>query len=230
MGMMPSPLPPRQLAFALGHDTSFAREDFLEGPSNAVALAMIERWPDWPDRLLAVVGPEGSGKSHLAAIWAEAAGARFLAARALGETNLPRALSTGALVIENVAAEALDERAFFHLINLAREQGAFMLVTALATPSGWALKVPDLASRLRALPVVELGPPDDALLRAVMVKLFADRQLAVDESLLTYLLKRIDRSFAAAREAVDRLDREALRQRRPLTRALAAEALQRPEP
>src|ERR1044071_3261695 len=145
---MPSPLPPRQLAFALGHDTSFAREDFLAGPPNADALAMVERWPDWPDRLLVVVGPEGSGKSHLAAIWAEAAGARFLAARSLAETNLPRALSTGALVIENVAADAVDERALFHLINLAREQGAFMLMTALAAPSAWRLEVADLASRL----------------------------------------------------------------------------------
>jgi len=203
------PLPPRQLAFALGHQTSFAREDFLEGPSNRTAFAMVERWPDWPDRLLLVMGPEGSGKSHLASIWAEAAGARFLAARALGEANLPGALSTGALVIENVAADAVDERAMFHLINLAREQGAFILMTATAAPSGWVLKVPDLASRLRAMPVVELGPPDDALLRGVLVKLFADRQLAVDESLLTYLVTRIDRSFAAARAAVERLDREA---------------------
>src|SRR5215469_9178096 len=113
------PLPPRQLALALGHQTSFAREDFLEGPPNAAALAMIERWPDWPDRILVVVGPEGSGKSHLAAIWAEAAGARFLAARALTETNLPRALSTGVLVIENIAPWAVDERALFHVIILA---------------------------------------------------------------------------------------------------------------
>jgi chromosomal replication initiation ATPase DnaA len=222
---MSAPLPPRQLAFALGHHTSFAREDFLEGPPNRAALAMVERWPDWPDRMLVVMGPEGSGKSHLAAIWAEAAGARFLAARALGEANPAGALSTGALVIENVAAETVDERAMFHLINLAREQGAFILMTATAAPSSWVLKVPDLASRLRALPVVELGPPDDALLRAVLVKLFADRQLAVDESLLTYLLKRIDRSFAAVRAAVELLDREALRLGRPVTRALAAETL-----
>jgi len=223
-------LPPRQLAFPLGHATSFAREDFLEGPSNSAALAMVERWPDWPDRILVVVGPEGSGKSHLAAIWAEAAGARFLAARALAETNLPRALSTGALVIENVAPEAVDERALFHMLNLTREHEAFLLVTAQAPPSGWRLQLADLASRLRALPVVELGAPDDALLRAVLVKLFADRQLAVDEAVITYLVKRIDRSFAGAREAVERLDREALRLRRPVTRALAAEALRPSEP
>jgi chromosomal replication initiation ATPase DnaA len=222
---MPARLPPRQLALALGHHTSFAREDFLEGPSNAAALGLIERWPDWPDRLVVVSGPEGSGKSHLAAIWADAVGARFLAARSLAEADLPAALSTGALVIEDVAGDALDERALFHLINLAREEGAFVLVTAATAPSGWTLRLPDLASRLRALPVVALGPPDDALLRALMVKLFADRQLAVDESLLAYLMKRIERSFAAARVVVERLDREAMRLHRPVTRALAAEML-----
>jgi len=224
---MPMPLPPRQLALALGHDTSFAREDFLEGPSNAAALGLIERWPDWPDRLLVVTGPEGSGKSHLAAMWADTTGARFLAARSLAQANPRAALSTGALVIEDVAGDGIDERALFHLINLAREEGAFVLVTAPTAPSGWTLRVPDLASRLRALPVVALGAPDDALLRAVLVKLFADRQLAVDESLLGYLANRIERSFAAARAIVERLDREALRLRRPVTRALAAEILGR---
>lgn len=223
-------MPPRQLALALGHHTSFAREDFLAGPSNAAALAMIERWPDWPDRLLVVAGPHGSGKSHLAAIWAGAAGARFLAARALAEADLPGALSTGALVIEDVAGDAVDERALFHLLNLTREEGAFVLVTAPTAPSGWTLRLADLASRLRALPVVELGPPDDALLRALMVKLFADRQLDVDESLLAYLMNRIERSFAGAHAAVERLDREALRLHRPVTRALAAEIVGRDQP
>jgi len=223
-------MPPRQLALALGHHPSFAREDFLAGPSNAAALGLIERWPDWPDRLLVLAGPEGSGKSHLAAIWAAAAGARFVAARALGEANLPAALSTGALVIEDVAGEAVDERALFHLINLAREEGAFVLLTALTAPAGWTLRLADLASRLRALPVLVLGPPDDALLRALLVKLFADRQLKVDESLMAYLMIRIERSFAAARAFVERLDREALRRRRPVTRALAAEMLGRDEP
>lgn len=227
---MPALSRPRQLALALGHEESFAREDFLEGPPNAAALKLIERWPDWPDHLLVLAGPEGSGKSHLAAIWANAAGARFLAARALVQANLPAALSTGALVIEDLAGGAVDERALFHLINLAREEGAFVLVTARSAPSGWTLQVPDLASRLRALPVVALGVPDDALLRAILVKLFADRQLAVDESLLAYLTSRIERSFAAARAIVERLDREALRLHRPVTRALAADMLGRYEP
>lgn len=215
---------PRQLALALPHAESFAREDFLAGVSNGAALGLIERWPDWPDRTLALVGPEGAGKSHLAAIWAEIAGARRVSARALGETGLMGALATGALVVEDASAR-LDERALFHLLNLVRQEEAFVLITAQAAPASWRVELPDLASRLRAIPVVELSAPDDALLRAVLVKLFADRQLAVDEGLIGYLATRIERSFAGARAAVEDLDREALRQQRPVTRALAAELL-----
>src|SRR3954465_2519093 len=111
---------PTQLALALDHAESHAREDFLSGPSNAAALALIDAWPDWPAPAVVLVGPEGSGKSHLASIWASAAGARFLAARALEEADLPAALATGALVVEDLAASAFDERALFHLVNLAR--------------------------------------------------------------------------------------------------------------
>jgi chromosomal replication initiation ATPase DnaA len=222
---MPDATSPRQLALALGHTDSFAREDFLRGPTNADALAMIDHWPDWPARTLALVGPEGAGKSHLAAVWAETSGARFLAARALAETDLPAALATGALVVEDLAPDAFDERALFHLLNLGREEGAFLLLTARAAPATWPVRIADLGSRLRALPVVELGSPDDALLRAVLIKLFADRQLRVDDSLVNYLTTRIERTFAAAREMVALLDREALRQQRPVTRALAAELL-----
>ncbi len=215
---------PTQLALALPHAESFARDDFLVGSSNADALALIERWPDWPDRVLAVAGPEGAGKSHLAAIWAEIAGARRVSARALGETDLLQELATGALVIEDAAAP-LDERALFHLLNLVREEEAFLLITARTKPANWDVALPDLASRLRAVPVVAVSPPDDGLLRAVMVKLFTDRQLAVDETLVGYLAARIERSFVGARAAVEELDREALRRKRPVTRALAAEML-----
>ena len=136
---------PRQLALALPHAESFAREDFLTGAPNEAALAMIERWPDWPDRALALVGPEGAGKSHLAAIWAEIAGARRVSARALGETNLLGALATGALVIEDAPARlthALDERALFHLLNLIREEEAFLLITARTAPARWLSRCP----------------------------------------------------------------------------------------
>jgi len=217
---------PRQLALALPHAESLAREDFLAGASNAAALSLVERWPDWPDRALALVGPEGAGKSHLASIWADVAGARRVSARALGEINLPAALATGALVIED-AAPPLDERALFHVLNLMRQQEAYVLMTARRAPASWRVELPDVASRLRAVPAVELNPPDDALLRAVLVKLFADRQLGVDETLIGYLASRIERSFAGARAAVEALDREALRQKRPVTRALAADVLSR---
>jgi chromosomal replication initiation ATPase DnaA len=132
-------------------------------------------------------------------------------------------LATGALVIEDLSEGDIDERALFHLLNLAREENAFMLLTARTPPTAWRVGLRDLASRLRTLPVVALAAPDDALLRAVIVKLCADRQLSIDESLLGYLVTRIERSLAAARAAVITLDREALRQQRPVTRALAAE-------
>jgi chromosomal replication initiation ATPase DnaA len=221
---------PRQLALRLDHAESYAREDFLGGPSNAAALRLIDSWPDWPSRIVALVGPDGSGKSHLAAIWAEQAGARRLAARAIADTEVPAALATGALVLEDVQLGAFDETAMFHLLNLAREDGAFALLTARTVPAAWPVRTPDLASRLKALPVISLLPPEDTLLRAVLVKLFADRQLAVDDSLVSYVATRIERSFAAARAAVAILDAEALRQKRPLTRSLAAELLRPREP
>jgi chromosomal replication initiation ATPase DnaA len=216
------PARPRQLALALDHRESYAREDFLAGPCNEGPLQLVDCWPDWPADALALVGPEGSGKTHLAMIWAAAAGARVISARGVHEAELPSALATGALVVEDAAAGA-DERALFHLINLAREETAFLLFTARTVPATWPVAIPDLASRLRALPVITLQPPDDAMLRAVIVKLAADRQLLLDESVVGYLSTRIERSFAAARAAVIALDNEALRLKRPATRALAAE-------
>ena len=220
---MPASIAPRQLVLALDHAVSYARDDFLAGPSNSAALTLIDRWPDWPNRVMALTGPEGAGKSHLATIWAEAAGARTLSAKLLGETDLRSAFATGALVLEDLEPAGLDERALFHLLNLAREESAYVLVTARAAPASFTVTIRDLASRLRALPVVTLAAPDDALLRLLIVKLAADRQLAVDEPLVNYLANRIERSFAAARSAVARLDEEAMRQHRPVTRALAAE-------
>jgi chromosomal replication initiation ATPase DnaA len=216
---------PRQLTLALQHTESFAREDFLSGPSNAAALALIDCWPQWPNRAIVLTGPEGSGKSHLAAIWSDVAGARLVAARSLDQAKVPAALATGALVIEDVTAGAFDERALFHVLNLAGEQDAFLLLTARTPPAAWKVAIRDLDSRLKALPIVSLTPPDDTLLRAVLVKLFADRQIAVEEALISFIATRIERSFAAARAVVGRLDGEAMRRKRALTRTLAAELL-----
>jgi len=216
---------PRQLAFALPHAESFTRDDFLEGPANAAGLALIDSWPDWPNRIMLLVGPEGCGKSHLAAIWAEQAGARAISAHALTATAVPGALATGALVLEDLRSSDVDERALFHLLNLAREDGAFVLITARTAPAAFAIELRDLRSRLRALPTVSLLPPDDQLFRALIVKFCADRQLAIDETVVGYLINRIERSYAAVRRAVELLDAEALRLGRPVTRALAAEVL-----
>jgi chromosomal replication initiation ATPase DnaA len=216
---------PRQLAFALPHAESFTREDFLEGPANAAGLALIDSWPDWPNRIMLLVGPEGSGKSHLASIWAAQAGARSTAAHTLTADAVPNALATGALVVEDLRSSDVDERALFHLLNLAREEGAFVLMTARTPPSAFQIELRDLRSRLRALPMVSLLPPDDHLCRALVVKFCADRQLAVDEAVVGYLSTRSERSYAALRKAVELLDTEALRLGRPVTRALAAELL-----
>ncbi|MGL9618055.1 DnaA/Hda family protein [Bradyrhizobium sp. U531] len=216
---------PRQLAFSLPHAESLSRDNFLEGPANAAGLDLVERWPEWPNRIMWLAGPEGSGKSHLAAIWAEASGARSTAANALTATDVPGALATGALVVEDLKAGDFDERALFHLMNLAREDSAYVLFTGREVPAALEIELRDLRSRLRAVPVVALQPPDDQLFRGLIVKFCADRQLTVDESVVGYLATRLERSSAAARQAVELLDSEALRLGRPVTRALAAELL-----
>ena len=212
-----------QLVLALGHAESFARDDFIAGASNAAAVKLVDRWPDWPSPIIALVGEEGSGKSHLAAAWGERAGARFLSSRLIDDADLSATLSTGALVVEDLAPQQFDEVKLFHLLNLAQQQGAFVLLTARWSPNIWPVNLPDLASRLRALPVVELLPPDERLLRALMLKLAADRQIDLDRPLIDFLFARVERSFAGVREAIAKLDREAMRRKRPVTRALAAE-------
>jgi chromosomal replication initiation ATPase DnaA len=216
---------PRQLALALPHAESLTRDNFLEGPANAAGLVLVESWPDWPNRIMLLVGPEGAGKSHLAAIWAEQAGARSISARALTAAAVPGALATGTLVVEDLKPPDVDERALFHLLNLAREDEACVLITSRSPPSTFQIELRDLRSRLRAIPAVLLLPPDDALFRALIVKFCADRQMAVDEAVVKYLTTRIERSYAAVRQAVELLDTEALRLGRPVTRALAAELL-----
>ncbi len=219
----------RQLTLDWPHDPSYAREDFLEAPGNAEALRAILAWPNWAGRMLMLVGPSGSGKSHLGAIWARAAAARGVAAEALASAPLIELASAKALLIEDADRVGASEAALFHLLNLTREGGVFLLLTARGQPDGWGLTTADLVSRLRLAPIVALGAPDLDLTRAVLFKLFSDRQLAVDPSVVAYIALRIERSLDAARAIVAALDREALARGKRVTRIMAAEFL-RDEP
>jgi chromosomal replication initiation ATPase DnaA len=219
------PEAPKQLAFDLPLDPRFGAEDFLVSPSNEQAYGLIENWADWPDTILLLVGPRGSGKSHLASIWATNARAWTVDASGIAHDKVPHLVSNGALAIEDMDRGERDEAALFHLLNLAREKKASLLITCETPPDRWGLRTPDLLSRLRLAPSVSLEAPDDALLKAVLVKLFVDRQLVVDTSVVDYIALRIERSLAKASELVGLLDREALSRGRRVSRAIAAEIL-----
>lgn len=224
---------PRQLPFYLPVEARLGSEDFLVSPSNEIAWRVFERWPDWADPALTLIGPGGAGKSHLAAIWAVRAGARTLPARVLAEVDLPTLARAGALVLEDadhaLAENSALEAPLFHLLNLARAAKACVVVTARAFPDQWRVGTADLLSRLRLAPVVEIRAPDDALVRAVLVKLFVDRQLTIDAGLIDYIAVRIERSLDAARAIVEALDHEGLALGRRVTRAMAGEVLRRME-
>ncbi len=220
---------PKQLTLELPMEPRFGREDFLVSPSNATAWDMFERWPQWPERVMLLVGPTGAGKSHLAAIWAARAKARILTGRALPLADLEALGRAGAVLVEDADDAPGIEKELFHLLNLVREGGSWLVLTARRWPDGWGLATKDLLSRLRLAPAIEIGEPDDALVRAVLVKLFVDRQLVVDTTVVEYLAVRIERSLDAARNVVEALDREALALGRPVTRPMAGEILRRME-
>lgn len=220
---------PRQIPLELAGDPSFSREDFLVSPSNAKAWALFENWPDWPDRTLALVGPSGSGKTHLATIWAARAGACVFRADAMDRRATACATQAGAALVEDADRVLGPEADLFHFLNRARSENLYVVFTARTGPDAWRLQTPDLVSRLRQAPVALIGEPDEALIRAVLVKLFVDRQLVVDVSVLEFVALRIERSLDAARHFVDALDREALARSRPVTRSMASEVLRRME-
>lgn len=217
---------PRQLAFDIPHRPAFGAEDFLVSGSNAEAVALIDRWPDWPVGAAVVAGPPGSGKSHLANVWRRKSSARVAAAREITAVLLPSFVTAGALVVEDIDQGPCSETALFHLLNLVRERKLAVLLTSATRPGDMDIRLPDFSSRLKALPFAEIVAPDDALLRAVLVKLFADRQLTADPQVIAFVLVRMERSFEAARRLVAEIDRLGLAMQRGVTRAVAAQALE----
>jgi len=209
---------PQQMALDLPFRPALGRDDFFVAQSNEQAVATIDQWPDWPNPVLVLTGPQGCGKSHLAEVWRHTSGAQKTSAEHLQIKSLPSFLSDGALLVEDLPGSRLDETALFHLINLTREQGAYLLLTATRPPVLWDVQLPDLVSRLSAAGHVVLHEPDDVLLRAILVKQFADRQINVDDAIVSFMLTRMERSARAARELVAEIDREALRQKANVTR------------
>lgn len=218
---------PEQLGFDLPSKPALGRADFLVAPSNAVAVAMIENWQSWSGGKLVLAGPDGSGKTHLAHAWAAMSDAQVIPATTLATADVPT-LSQGCVAVEDVPQIAGDrnaETALFHLHNLTIAEGNALLLTGRGEPHHWALDLPDLASRIAATQTATLDAPDDALLAAVLVKLFSDRQIMPKADVIPYLLKRIERSFAAAQATVALLDAASLAQQRALTRNFAATTL-----
>ena len=203
--------------------------DFLVAPCNRDAVALLDRWPSWPGPALVVYGPDGCGKTHLTHVWRALSGAAAIPRQALAPDTVPALLgSARAAVVEDVD-RGIDERGLLHLHNLLAEDGGHLLLTGRAAPAAWGIALPDLASRLGAAMSVAVGAPDDALIGAILVKHFADRQLSVDPAVVTFLVARMERSFAAARELAAALDAAALAEKRRITVPLARDVLQRLE-
>ena len=217
-----------QFTLNLGHRLALGREDFLVAPCNAEAVAWLDCWPAWPSHGIVLHGPAGCGKTHLLAAFAAAHdehGTTVVNAAELNSAMVPSLVEDKRLVLVDNLDGLTDETALFHLHNLVRETGHFMVLAARRPPAHLPLRLPDLASRLRALPAAGIGAPDDSVLAAVIVKLFADRQLKVGEDVIAFLIGRIERSFAAAGEAVATLDQASLAGRRAVTVPLSRSVL-----
>ncbi len=202
--------------------TGFAPEDLIVGETNRAAIEVVSRWPDWPSPVIVLAGPTGSGKSHLAAIWADRAVATKFDGHNVGEPSLP---PSGAALVEDLGATGLDETGLFHLINQVRAASGTLLLTSRSFPGAWGVELADLASRLKSATTVEISEPDDALLASVITKLFADRQLSVAPHVIQFLVHRMDRSLAAAINIVDQIDKLSLEKKVKISRSLAADVL-----
>ena len=214
-----------QLPLDLPVNPAYNPSDFVVAPCNADAMAWLGHWPDWPGRGLVIYGPPGCGKSHLARVWQGQVSALLVVGAGLHENDPGLAGLSSAVVVEE--ADCANERALLHLYNAVIEARETMLLTATTIPSSWSMALPDLASRIMALPTAGIGEPDDTLLQAILVKQFSDRQLQVGAEVVVYLVSRMERSFAAARKMVATLDEMALDGQRSVTISLARDALAR---
>ena len=217
----------RQMLLDLGHRAALGREDFLVAPSNRDAVAWLDLWPNWPAPAIAIYGPEACGKTHLAEVWRARSNARVLTTADIADRDAPALLAGATAVVIEHADGVRDERAFLHLFNYLAGQGGSLLLTAATPPAQWTVRLPDLRSRLAALPAIAVGAPDDALIEAVMVKQFSDRQIRVAPDVVAYLVTRVERSLATVRQVVAALDAAALAERRPITVPLARQVLDR---
>lgn len=217
---------PRQLVLDLAHRSALGLEDFLVSASNQAAIDLIDGQTNWPNGAALVVGPNGSGKSHLANVWRLKTEAMLLSAPDAEEGDVLQAAQSGAVVIEDLDRGVRDEAALFHLLNIARQGKVLALFTSSRAPGDLHITLPDLRSRLKALPMALIAPPDEALLQAVLVKLFTDRQLTVEPGVISYMVMRMERSMAAANRIVAEIDKLGLAMRRRVTKQLVQQALE----
>ncbi|WP_346912480.1 hypothetical protein [uncultured Roseibium sp.] len=216
---------PRQLPLVLPHEAALGRDDYLVGKSNRAAFELLGAWPDWPAPVVILAGPVGSGKTHLVEAFHAETGAAVVKASELASETVAGLVTGEAVVVED-AHRGLDETALFHLLNAARQAGVPVLITSRTWPTAWGITLPDLMSRLRAAAPIEIEEPDDDLLRRVLVKLFADRQIAIDLGVVDYLVVRMERSLGVAMKVVDAIDRESLAGRAKITKPLAGRVLE----
>jgi chromosomal replication initiation ATPase DnaA len=212
-----------QLVLRLGHDPAFSEADFFVSKCNEMAYRLLASWPEWPAPAIVLHGPPGSGKTHLAQIWRARAKARLLAADGLAGADF--ACEEANAVIEDADRAVFPEEALFHLLNLAREQQFFVLMTGRKAPGHWPVTLPDLRSRIRSYPAAPISEPDDELLAAVAVKLFTDRQMVLDPEAIPFLVRRVERSLGAVERLVDAIDTASLSARRKVTKAFVAHIL-----
>lgn len=214
-----------QIPLDLRHREALGREDFFVAPCNEDAVVWLDTWPDWPAPALCIYGPDGCGKSHLAHVWRARSGAVAVEAADLAAKGPATVLGDARAAVFDNADDGTDEAALLHLYNMLENRGGHLLLTAKAPPSRWGIGLADLRSRLAAAPAVAVGAPDEGLLGAVMIKLFADRQIHIDHDVVIYLITRLERSFDAARQAVEALDHAALAAHRKVTVPLARDVL-----